>query len=554
MAWFTKDSALPSSPRSVNMAQSTSDGPLVSAYETRIGTVTNSNEVIGYLTFLTGLLCGLFGLVVYFLTDAATTARSVGYALVALAPAAMTAGAILRTPLRKSATYLVGIGAVITLASGAWFLMIFPSGWSTTSGNPGVITAYFVGVGLMGIAGAVVPLVTDPRKVEAAEREAEAAQKREAAATREADAAERQTDAAEAREVAAKRQADAAERAEEHSADDRDARNVMAAKLESIRNSESQFETFEDSAGEYRWRLRHHDGTVLANSGGGYNSREGAQHGLTGVKRDAMGAPVLDLEPTNADVEASDHATHGENAPPVLHESVSQAVFEQYEDAAGEYRWRLRHETDGIIADGSEGYASKNGLEAAVERVREYVKPADYLEVDPVAFELYRDEGSDWRWRLIHQNGQNLADGGEGYSSRSTAVESIESVKENAPKESAAAFEIYEDKRGKYRWRLCHENDMNLTDGGQSYSSEDEAENAVERIRKYVPEAPYLDVGMAAFEVYEDKAEEWRWRLRAHNGNTLSDGGEGYASRTETQSAILAVKRHAPNAGAEWEK
>lgn len=49
------------------------------------------------------------------------------------------------------------------------------------------------------------------------------------------------------------------------------------------------------------------------------------------------------------------------------------------------------------------------------------------------AFELYNDSRGDYRWRLKHANGQTIATGGEGYSSRSTALAGIESVKKNAP-------------------------------------------------------------------------------------------------------------------------
>ncbi len=47
-------------------------------------------------------------------------------------------------------------------------------------------------------------------------------------------------------------------------------------------------------------------------------------------------------------------------------------------------------------------------------------------------FELYRDQADEWRWRLRHDNGNIIADGGEGYSSKAAAKKGIESVKKNA--------------------------------------------------------------------------------------------------------------------------
>ena len=48
-------------------------------------------------------------------------------------------------------------------------------------------------------------------------------------------------------------------------------------------------------------------------------------------------------------------------------------------------------------------------------------------------FELYQDDAGEWRWRLVHANGNIIADSGEGYASKQKAEQGIDSVKENAP-------------------------------------------------------------------------------------------------------------------------
>ncbi|MFC7071328.1 HVO_2922 family protein [Halobaculum lipolyticum] len=48
-------------------------------------------------------------------------------------------------------------------------------------------------------------------------------------------------------------------------------------------------------------------------------------------------------------------------------------------------------------------------------------------------FEVYRDRVDEWRWRLVHDNGNVIADSGEGYASKQKAREGIRSVKSNAP-------------------------------------------------------------------------------------------------------------------------
>jgi uncharacterized protein YegP (UPF0339 family) len=48
-------------------------------------------------------------------------------------------------------------------------------------------------------------------------------------------------------------------------------------------------------------------------------------------------------------------------------------------------------------------------------------------------FELYKDTKGEFRWRLVASNGQTIATGGEGYKSKESAKDGIESVKKNAP-------------------------------------------------------------------------------------------------------------------------
>ncbi len=49
---------------------------------------------------------------------------------------------------------------------------------------------------------------------------------------------------------------------------------------------------------------------------------------------------------------------------------------------------------------------------------------------------------------------------------------------------------------------------------------------------------------MSRFEVYQDSAGEWRWRLRAANHRIIAVSGEGFASAHNAHRAIRAV-RHA---------
>ena len=48
-------------------------------------------------------------------------------------------------------------------------------------------------------------------------------------------------------------------------------------------------------------------------------------------------------------------------------------------------------------------------------------------------FEIYKDKSGEFRWRLVHTNGQVIANSGEGYKAKANAISGTSSVKENAP-------------------------------------------------------------------------------------------------------------------------
>jgi uncharacterized protein YegP (UPF0339 family) len=49
------------------------------------------------------------------------------------------------------------------------------------------------------------------------------------------------------------------------------------------------------------------------------------------------------------------------------------------------------------------------------------------------------------------------------------------------------------------------------------------------------------------FEIFKDKAGEFRFRFRASNGEIMF-GSEGYKAKPSAMSAIESIKKHAPDA------
>ncbi|MBV0901617.1 HVO_2922 family protein [Haloarcula salina] len=126
-------------------------------------------------------------------------------------------------------------------------------------------------------------------------------------------------------------------------------------------------------------------------------------------------------------------------------------------------------------------------------------------------FEVYEDSAEQWRWRLVHRNGNIIADGGEGYASKQKAKQGLESVKKNAPGAyvvdqtrddepetpaeggSKATFELFEDSEGKPRWRLRHDNGDIIADCGQGYASKQKAKQGLRSVQKNARGAPVED-------------------------------------------------------------
>ena len=106
-------------------------------------------------------------------------------------------------------------------------------------------------------------------------------------------------------------------------------------------------------------------------------------------------------------------------------------------------------------------------------------------------------------------------------------------------------FEIYQDAAKEYRWRLKAANGQILGTSGQGYKAKADCQQGVARIQE--------EMGKGAktryeFEVYEDKAKAYRWRLKASNGQVVAASSEGYKAKADCEKAIDLIKKGAAKA------
>ena len=116
----------------------------------------------------------------------------------------------------------------------------------------------------------------------------------------------------------------------------------------------------------------------------------------------------------------------------------------------------------------------------------------------------------------------------------------IEPVAPDATDAEQGRFEVYEDNAGEYRWRLRDEDGTIRADSGEGYVRRGGAVSAVGR---FVAQATEVDT-----EVYEDQTEEYRWRARSRNGRIIADGTRGYDTRDAAERMVERVRALAVDA------
>ena len=87
-------------------------------------------------------------------------------------------------------------------------------------------------------------------------------------------------------------------------------------------------------------------------------------------------------------------------------------------------------------------------------------------------FEVYQDKRGEWRWRRKATNGQIVGAASEGYKSKSDC----EANMNRGPKDSDK-WEFYADKRGEHRWRAFASNGKQVGRASEGFSSKKASQN-----------------------------------------------------------------------------
>ncbi|MCR5084228.1 MAG: YegP family protein [Succinivibrionaceae bacterium] len=115
-------------------------------------------------------------------------------------------------------------------------------------------------------------------------------------------------------------------------------------------------------------------------------------------------------------------------------------------------------------------------------------------------------------------------------------------------------FVISETKNGGFVFNLKAGNNEIIATS-QVYKAEDSCRAGVESVKKVAADAKVEDqtvegfetVTNPKFEVYADKAGEFRFRLKARNGEPIASS-EGYKAKASCMNGIESVRKNAPEA------
>lgn len=100
-------------------------------------------------------------------------------------------------------------------------------------------------------------------------------------------------------------------------------------------------------------------------------------------------------------------------------------------------------------------------------------------------------------------------------------------------------FEIYKDKAGEFRFRLKAKNGQNIL-ASEGYKQKSSCENGIESVRKNSQDDSKYDLKQL-------ESGKWHFNLKATNGQVIGTS-QSYESESGAKNGIASVKTNAPEA------
>ncbi|WP_049927662.1 DUF1508 domain-containing protein [Halopiger goleimassiliensis] len=343
----------------------------------------------------------------------------------------------------------------------------------------------------------------------------------------------------------------------------RDAESAVEALLPELESSsvvvagEPSYELYEVGS-DWQWRLVDATETVLA------RSPDDGAHETMATEADqfaahAETADVVEIDDAEYEVYPAEERTpspSGDDDLPARADGQEAKAdggttleYEE-EDAGPDWHWRLVTEDREVVAASTEPHSDAEAAAEAIERVREQASEAELIEFEHAAFQVYEADDGEWRWRLIDEDGNVLADSGEEHTTRSEAAEAMMTLKEEAPEAElleieTAAFELFVNEDDEWGWRLIDEAGKLVAEDPSTHPTRGAARKAMNRLLEHL-DSDVRTMERAIFQPYAD--DDWEWRFVMPAGETVAKGDVGYPTQDELVDDLDRVRDAAGSA------
>lgn len=349
--------------------------------------------------------------------------------------------------------------------------------------------------------------------------------------------------------------------------DAEEAAEALLPELESASVTVAGEPTYElyESGQEWRYRLVDETEHVVARSPEGTDDRLAVDTWTERFGDNAADADVVEIDDAEyevypaADVDTgSAVSTPDDDLPAAIEEPEPAADGGTAVDApdaedASPWHWRLVTDDRDVVAASTEPHPDAESATDAIERVRQQASEAELIEFENAAFQVYEADSGEWRWRLIDEDGNVLADSGAEHTSRGEAAEAMMTLKEQAPEAElleieTAAFELFVNEDDEWGWRLIDEAGKLVAEDPATHPTRGAARQAMNRLLEHL-DSDVRTMDRAIFQPYA--TEDWHWRFVLPSGETVAVDGEAHPTQDElvdslddVRTAAVSARRH----------
>lgn len=136
----------------------------------------------------------------------------------------------------------------------------------------------------------------------------------------------------------------------------------------------------------------------------------------------------------------------------------------------------------------------------------------------------------------------------------------VSNIHAAAQAKDSSVFEVYKDKGGKYRFRMKSSEGKNLINSGKGYNDSKDVMSVVQFIQKNAAKATVVDEEKAKkstppmFAIYMDKGGKFRFRFLDKDSKSYGGAVTGYKTMNDVQTVIETIRKTAMSAKIEQSK